>query len=755
MSSTYTARAYRNSGRKNYSITFRHPLKSHNGRPGRKVCKGLGTSDEHRARLLELQLNELLSDPSLHSIACREAASKRFDPSIIDIFYEDLAPATKSHRAVRDRLLPFPQEVGYGVTLLSGVTGAGKSTIKRRLIGTQSDRHPFPPTSVNRTTTCEIETITGSPDYSAAITFLSRHQTQQEVTEVVSNAVLRAIEGTSHAQVAAELLEKSDQRFRLKYVLGGWPDAAADDGDDDDGFLLDEDETGNDQEPSDNAFLERTVDRIFDIGSAARAEVEKILGPLDSFVGDDHDFALDEIQQQAEQSDDFIELVGNIMDEIRERLDALQDGVEAESATGWPESWTMSMSAERRDEFLETLRRFVGTSPDLWGRLLTPLVTGLRISGPFRPQWVPEKLEYRHVFIDTEGLLHARTATEVPGELTSRFGEVDTILMVESAKNSLHSPAAAKVFEAVASTGYVSKFVLAFTHMDAVTGDDLSDAKSRKDKVYAGVRNVLDNHVARNVSREAARQLEQQLDTNTFYLEYLDPKKYPAADKARIDKVEARLGCRLLKLSCALKGRLQAAMAQSAVPVYSFESLGLAVQEMSVGFLTVYEARLGLKPVATIPVAPWQSIKAMARRYAEGWFDGFWLSPIDTLVSVTRNVLTRFLESPLHWEGKGISDDDKAAVINRLKQIVNDSLSDISSTRLWKQPQTSWQSAYSVAGTGSTFTRRQRVNEILTRQVPIPHSISDRWAQAWVDEFKRIVQAAVEALRKEQQDAAE
>lgn len=275
-----------------------------------------------------------------------------------------------------------------------------------------------------------------------------------------------------------------------------------------------------------------------------------------------------------------------------------------------------------------------------------------------------------------------------------------------------------------------------------------------KAKVFAGVRNVLDNHVARNVSREAARQIEQQLQSNIFYLEYMDPKKYPAADKTRVDKVEARIGSRLLNLSSALARRRQPALVQSAMPLYSFESLGLAVQEVSEGFLTVYEARLGMKRVAEIPIAPWQSIKAMSRRYAEGWFDGFWLSPIDTLMSITRNVLTRYLEAPLDWNGKNISDDGKAAVINRLKQIVTASLSDISSGRLWKQPQANWQNAYSVSGNGSTFTRKVRVHEIFARQVPVPRSISDRWAQTWVDEIKSLVKDAVETVRKGQLQGA-
>jgi hypothetical protein len=69
---------------------------------------------------------------------------------------------------------------------------------------------------------------------------------------------------------------------------------------------------------------------------------------------------------------------------------------------------------------------FAGTSKEDWGSLLTPLVTGVCVRGPFRPFWVPNEEKYRHVYIDTEGLLHAKTTTDVPSELTSRFKDVDT-----------------------------------------------------------------------------------------------------------------------------------------------------------------------------------------------------------------------------------------------------------------------------------------------------------------------------------------
>jgi hypothetical protein len=187
--------------------------------------------------------------------------------------------------------------------------------------------------------------------------------------------------------------------------------------------------------------------------------------------------------------------------------------------------------------------------------------------------------------------------------------------------------------------------------MDTVSGDNLTTVASKRDHVFGGVRNVLDNQVARNVSRDAARQLSSHLQNNTFYFAYLDANRYPTSDKSAIDKFESRLGNELWHLSEQLVAR-QPRPLQPAFPVYSFEALGLAVQEVSVQFLETYDARLGYKRIENISAAPWQSIKAMTRRYAEGWFDGFWLSPTDTLTSIIRNVLTRFLEAPLNWEGK-------------------------------------------------------------------------------------------------------
>ena len=171
MSQSYTARAYQNPGRKGYVISFRHPMKTERGRPGKKVCKGLGTEEKEDAERLEQEMNTLLTRSDLHSQAGRSEATRIFDERIVDIFYGDWDPSPTGHRLIRDQFMPLPsKDDGYERTLLLGITGAGKTTLLRRLVGSDPEHDRFPATSVNRTTTSEIEVVTGGDKYDAIVT---------------------------------------------------------------------------------------------------------------------------------------------------------------------------------------------------------------------------------------------------------------------------------------------------------------------------------------------------------------------------------------------------------------------------------------------------------------------------------------------------------------------------------------------------------------------------------------------------------
>ncbi|MCC7277284.1 MAG: hypothetical protein IT487_03075 [Chromatiaceae bacterium] len=754
MPQTYTATAKRNPGRKGYVITFRHPLKMDGSKPGKKVFKGLGTDDETTAKHLESRMNALLARHDLHSVGSRtDALRDGFEPAIVEIFYGDLDPSATSHRALRERLLPLPaMGAGHAVrTLILGNSGVGKTTLLRRLIGTDPVRDRFPATSTNRTTTCEIEIVTGRADYSAAVTFLSRHQVQQEVIESLSNAVLKAIESGSDEIVMKDLLDDTDQRFRLKYVLGGWtpanPKAAGS------SSFGGAPKRGPVSGAAENSpFLKDVLASVRSIAANARSEVEAILGKLKDLKDEERNYALDEMQREGEGSEQFQDAVNEIMEAIEERFARLPDGTFSKSSTGWPEAWTYSAQASEHGAFLKAVRWFCANNREEWGALLTPLVTGIRVAGPFRPDWLAEGEEYDHVFVDTQGLDHEKPTTELSSEITSIFGQVQNILFVESGKDSLKSQSARKVMEAIAGAGYTGSLTVVLSHMDLVVGDDIPTDEDRKEKAFSGLRSLVANEVSQNVSREAARQMAAHLGNSTFYLGYLDAKKYPEGwdDEDRAG-FEESIGHDLRHLTEHLVLRANPQLLQPGVPQYSFESLGLAVREASVAFQEVWEARLGKKRIEGITAAPWQSIKAMSRRYAEGWFDGYWLRPIDTLISLTRNVLSRFLEVPLDWlpEHKKMTDDEKAAIIDRLKQIVNDELTEMSKARLWKQPQVRWQDAYEPRRSGSTDVRKQRVHELLRTQVPIPQSISDRLAQAWVEEIKDVLQRALRVLEAE------
>lgn len=282
MSQSYTAAIKKNPGRQAWLVEFRHPGRPDaNGKFGKKMRKGLGTSDEAQAQRWVGQLNELLANEALHSAGARGEAEKLYDPQVLEIFYSEIEPRAQDSRPLRDKLLPLPsREDGYAKVVMLGVPGAGKTTLVRQCIGTHPKQEAFPSTSLNRTTTFPTELVLGFEKFEAIVTFMSEHETRFEIEECVSAAVVDAVGGDMQ-QVARTLLEKSDMRFRLKYMLGdlseGSDDADpyADESQDETVPDGDAAATPGDEERKRNADKVREyVDRIFDIAKKFKAEVE-------------------------------------------------------------------------------------------------------------------------------------------------------------------------------------------------------------------------------------------------------------------------------------------------------------------------------------------------------------------------------------------------------------------------------------------------------------------------------------------------
>jgi hypothetical protein len=187
----------------------------------------------------------------------------------------------------------------------------------------------------------------------------------------------------------------------------------------------------------------------------------------------------------------------------------------------------MTGAASEREEFLSAVRFFSGIDRRHWGKLLTPLVNGVRVAGPFTPIWAAGEKAPRLILIDTEGLGHkANTMPDVPDYIVSRFPESDEFLLVHKG-DAPFSFEGGKALEAIGGAGQTAKTMMVFSRMDAVKGDNLKGWQAKRDYTFSGVRNVIDNQIAKSLTPDVARFMLAHLERNTFYLGSLqdaDPK---------------------------------------------------------------------------------------------------------------------------------------------------------------------------------------------------------------------------------------
>src|SRR5262249_17980728 len=156
------------------------------------VRRGLGTSDEAEADRLVDELNEILRRNELWEPAARPGAESRFDPRVLEIFYDGIDPVRLDSAALRDEILPLPgPEHDYRTVLMVGRTGAGKTTLVRQLLGTDPATERFPSTSTAKTTVADTELIFDpSLAFRAVVTFVGRDEVIDYLTECVSEAAL-------------------------------------------------------------------------------------------------------------------------------------------------------------------------------------------------------------------------------------------------------------------------------------------------------------------------------------------------------------------------------------------------------------------------------------------------------------------------------------------------------------------------------------------------------------------------------------
>jgi energy-coupling factor transporter ATP-binding protein EcfA2 len=626
-----------------------------------------------------------------------------------------MEPESFDFSAYRDEVIPLPRSdsSAYRRALLLGTTGAGKTTLLRQLIGTNPDTEKFPSTSTAKTTVHDTEVVLDSGPFRGVVTFFPLEEVREHLNECISAAVLAAYRDASDAEVLRRLLTHVNQRFRFNYVLGNGPGAKSQEISDDDHFDDEDDFIQYEGEldlADTNALLAEALAEIRRTAKKHGESLRSELGP----TSESDQRAVDELFEEAldarlREDEDFHFLTDRLVDEIEKRFDLLTAGTLRKSKQGWPVSW--SVEATDRGEFIKAITRFSSNYAPRFGSLLTPLVNGLRVSGPFLPAW-SGGAQPRIVLMDGEGLGHTpRSAAALSTSLVRRMESADAVVLVDNATQPMQAAAVAAMRELVV-TGNARKLLIAFTHFDEVKGDNLLNNIAREHHVLASAENVL-AAIGEDLGPYAEKALRGRLDQAKFFLGGLDVD-LTANPKGK--RTIAQLKLLLMHIDQIVE-RPQPVTAK---PVYDRMNLVLAVKSAAEIFHSEWWPRLGLSGANK---EHWTRIKALSRRLATpGMADEYAeLKPVADLRKYLQQGIYVLLQNPVDWKPEAPDEEGKAAVINALADNLSTKLMNLATRRVRADRLGEWQDAYNEYGKWSSNRRARIIGErIYERAAPVP-----------------------------------
>lgn len=689
------------------------------------------------------QLNEMLQDQHWWSIDRRKDAEVRFEPVVVAAFFDGMEAGKVSSIELREGRIALPTAAdGYSRAMLVGPTGTGKTTLLRHAIGADHKRDRFPSTSTARTTTCDVEIVTAEGLFEAVVTFMPDHEVRAHIDECLEEASLRAVQGQPEEKIAAALLSHREQRFRLSYTLGGW---GSNEPDGDAVFTFDDDEGDSDEidpaeavsasEEADNRVrLDSFLARIHALVQEVGAQVAERLGRLDAQGSPDDNAAwLEEFTDTLYEHDEFAKLALDIMDAVEDRFRHFDLGNFEFTATGWPLLWTFT--SEARDSFLRVVRWFSSNHRRQFGRLLTPLVDGMRVRGPFYPANEELRVAPKIVVLDGEGLGHSlKAASSISTRITRRFEEVDLILLVDTAQQPIQA-VTLEFLRTVGASGYVDKLAVAFTHFDLVKGPNLSNQRLKREHVMNSVRDAIGT-LRDSIGIPVATALQNRIESTTYFLGGMDRE---------LSKIPSGFQEQLRGLLETIQAAAIPPPPVAIAPIYEVEGLEIALRDAVEGFQAPWQARLGLRYHDGIAKEHWTRIKALARRFANAWSNEYDdLRPVADLVARLQENISKWLDSPARWTREPEGDDDKMLALSAIRKAVFAALHDLAEYRLSNAPRSGWETAYKYSGRGSTSERAGQIDHIYHDAAPFISSAMSREARAFLHALYDIVQKAVE-----------
>ncbi|MBI4663215.1 MAG: hypothetical protein HY735_30785 [Verrucomicrobia bacterium] len=723
-------------GRKKWCVLFRHPkLSDATGRP-RRVRYGIGIEDRQEAEKILADLNAILATEDLWNPGAKEIAARTYHPTAVACFYEGIEAKIVDPWIRREGVIELPKD-GFSIVQLTGAVGAGKTTLVRQLIGTDPLKERFPATSNARTTIFDTEIICAPGDFHAVVSFLSTGEVRSDVEDCVQAAVMAVAEGLGNDAVARRFLEHSEQKFRLSYILGPNPQLDEDDEDSDEAEETEEQvgEIGDDERAANRSNLLKWLNRCEQVADRVIRELEDEFDETATRMTEkDKDAFLQLVSDKLVDDEDLHTIVDEVVDAIEARFQNFDANEFDRDSSGWPIRWRYQSG--NRSEFLKRVRWFASNHAPLFGRLLTPLVEGLRVKGPFAPAgWSDGTDVPPIVLLDGIGLGHSRgTGVQISTSVTRRFDLAHAIVLVDDATKPVLEAAQA-FLRTVTASGHERKLTIVFTKLDRMKGDDLASGKDKKNKVLAALdQGILGVETALDGQSGAGRRLRRILDSGrVFFVGGIDEE---IGERARSTRKE------LNALLTFVRNANQPERPVDATPCYDLAHFMFCIRAATDQFQKHWNVMLRGEH--------WTRIKALSRRFANQWSDEYdTMKPVAHLRDLLMEKFGPFVAEPRGWKPTNVSTEVKDAAVARVLVELRKRVEDYISRRLREEHLSDWRVAYDRRGTGSARLRANDIRSINEDVAPVPDEVPAPLASKLLDDFRDIFREAAAAADAE------
>jgi len=508
-----------------------------------------------------------------------------------------------------DKLSPIP--VNMPKFYLLGDTGAGKTTIVRKILGT--DKYKFPSVQQKRTTVAVTEYVLSRDiPFKASYIFKTETQINELINEIIEVTIEKAYlayckDELDSEEIIENLEETPDERFRLRYIL-----------------------TTTELEEIAKLISDVLLPELHDSVTKLKIELDSDEEELSVIV----DLALESMKE------DFSKLQEHIVDLISKKVAEMCEGHKLFSATDYYQH-----SEQKVDCFINQAKKLLSSGKNS----ISPVIEYARLEGNLLADWLPNNTEL--VLIDGEGIGHdTREASRLSARHLDYFHFSDSIGLVEESKKPFAS-GGKSAMEGVIRNGYLDKFKLIFSKLDEVEVGDEEDANRDEQiravkKGFKNVKNALkEDGIESNIGNE-----------HLYYLSNMKDKELNPDSILEITRLIKDIKC-----------QFDEEVPQFIEPMYDYEMLSSYLVKSSDNFITRWNSMLNSKH--------WQTVKAFNRRMCWEWDEFKDMKPISDFHGEVTKELESFISSPRNWANSATPTMQKKSIDRVKQEFSNSLLS--------------------------------------------------------------------------------